>query len=119
MSDGVHISYYELAQKFHDHNVSNKISCKGTDKHPIYGVIVFDRCNYEKSDISLENRSWRISSDNKAYIPDQLGYSVFGENLKNKDWCRFNSLADAIKDQHGDQHGDLIVEYCYLEEAPQ
>ena len=64
------MTYGELTAKFRDHERNNPST-------HLTGFIVFTEDSFEKS-YSLEARTYRVSSDNKAYRPNMGGYSIFG-----------------------------------------
>lgn len=98
------ITWTQMVDTLYKHNEENEIKVKGIDPEPIYGVVVYKSSNWEK-EYSLESRSYVVSSDNKAFIPGQLGNSIFASNLDGTDphvrldWCR-----------------DWEVDYCYMKE---
>lgn len=103
------ITYPELREAFYKHNEENNITTKGVGK-PIYGVIVFKSENWPDKDYSLESRSYRVSSDNKAYIAGQGGYSIFAGSLDGSDpHVRLEQYMEY-------EYGSWKVDYCYLEE---
>ena len=108
------ITYQELKKAFIQHNRDNNITTK-YDPNPIYGVIVFDPVKSgwkeEFLNCSFEDRAYRVSSCNKAFIPEQCGYSIFSENLLGTDAPR---LEQYMKAECGDEDG-WVVDYCYLE----
>lgn len=70
-------------------------------KH-ISGVIVYKASNFKKEFRSLEERSYVVSSDNKAFQEGAGGYSLFGSNLAETDkGVRLERIGWAI-------------EYCYF-----
>lgn len=97
------ITWTQMTDALWKHNEDNNITCKGTDKNPIYGVVVYKASNW-KEEYSLESRSYKVSSDNKAFIPGQLGNSIFASNLDGTD--KYVRL-DWYK-------GDWEVDYCYM-----
>lgn len=78
------MTYEEMKDLFWKHNEDNNIRTKGVDKTPLYAIIVFSQDNWEKQ-YSETDRSYRVSSDNKAFIPNQLGYSIFMDCLNGHD----------------------------------
>ena len=101
------LTYPELRKAFCDFNEQNNITTKGTGK-AIKGVIVFKSENWPNDNYSLESRSYEVSSDNKAFIPGQLGYSIFGSALDGTDdGVRLEQCMEY-------EHGDWKVDYCYL-----
>lgn len=86
---------YELFRKFNkEHN--------GTTES-ITGVIVFKSSNWREP-YSLESRSYRVSSLNKAFL-NCGGYSIFASNLDDTDSC-----------VRLDRYTHWEVDYCYLED---
>lgn len=59
---------------------------------------------------SWENRTYRISSDNKAFQPNKGGYSIFGSSL-NRTIGPQTRLDPYISDEYGGKDG-WIVEDC-------
>ena len=101
------ITYPELKKAFCDFNEQHNITTKGTDK-AIKGVIVFKSENWPDVDYSLEARSYEVSSCNKAYIPGQLGYSIYGSALDGTDQgVRLEQYMEY-------EYGYWKVDYCYL-----
>lgn len=97
-----HLTYGEFHTLMYQHNCENGIRVKGVDENPLIGVIVFSQSNWDK-EYSLESRSYRVSSDNKAFIPGQIGNSIFADALDGTD--------DGVRlDWY---HWD--VDYCYME----
>ena len=66
----VKMTYAEMAAKFREHEATHP------DTH-LTGFIVFTEDSFDKS-YSLESRTYRVSSDSKAYRPNMGGYSIFG-----------------------------------------
>lgn len=103
------LTYPELRSILYGHNEQMKIGVKGIDKKPIYGVIVFKSENWPDKDYSIESRSYRVSSDNKAFIPGMGGYSIFASALDGSDpYVRLERYMEY-------EYGDWKVDYCYLE----
>ena len=101
------ITYGELKKAFRDFNDTNDITTKGTGK-AITGVIVFKSENWPDKDYSLESRSYKVSSDNKAFISGQGGYSIYASSLDGSDPCvRLEQYLEY-------EYGDWKVDYCYL-----
>ena len=99
------MTYAELAGKFRVHEASHP------DTH-LTGFIVFTEDSFDKS-YSLESRTYRVSSDNKAYRPNMGGYSIFGWALDGSDpgVC----LEAYMAAEKGGPSG-WKVDYCYVEE---
>ena len=99
------MTYAELAGKFRVHEASHP------DTH-LTGFIVFTEDSFDKS-YSLESRTYRVSSDNKAYRPNMGGYSIFGWAIDGSDpGVRLESYMAAEK---GGSNG-WKVDYCYVED---
>lgn len=106
------LTYGELRSILYSHNTDNNIQSKGADRKPIYGIIVFKSENWPDKDFSLECRSYRVSSDNKAFIPGMGGYSIFAGSLDGSDPCV--RLECYMAEERGGENG-WEVDYCYLE----
>ena len=102
----VQMTYAEMAAKFREHEAT----------HPnthLTGFIVFTEDSFDKS-YSLESRTYKVSSDNKAYRPNMSGYSIFGWALDGSDpGVRLEAYMAAEK---GGANG-WKVDYCYMEEG--
>lgn len=96
-------SWGEFVSIMERHNIDNNITTKGVDKHPLIGIVVYQQVSFTK-EYSEKQRSYRVSSDNKAFIPGQIGSSIFGDCLDGidigvrLDWYNWR------------------VDYCYFEE---
>jgi len=105
MADVKKITWSEMIDAFYKHNEEVDIKAKGTDPNPIYGVVVYREDNWNKI-YSLEARSYRVSSDNKAFIAGNISNSIFADSLDGSDtgvrldWCK-----------------EWEVDYCYMEDA--
>ena len=98
------ITYEEMATAFRHHEK------QGTIKH-LTGYIVFTEDSFNKP-YSLEARTYCVSSNNKAYIPNMRGYSIYGTAIDGSDpWVRLERYMAAEK---GGKNG-WKVEYCYIE----
>ena len=98
------ITYSELAGLFRKHEAEN------SNKDALMGAIVFTEDSFNKA-YPLESRTYIVSSRNKAYMPDMLGYSIFGSCLDGTDQCV--RLDGYMKAEHGGKKG-WKVDYCYL-----
>lgn len=77
---------------------------------PITGYIVFTEDSYEKPYTEKE-RTYEVSSRNKAYMPNKLGYSIFGSALDGGD--ENVRLEKYMMEEKGGKDG-WQVEYCYV-----
>ena len=100
------ISYAEMAAIFRKHER------EASDGTHITGYIVFTEDSFTKP-YSLESRTYSVSSDNKAYLPNMGGYSIYGSCIDGTDpLVRLESYMAAEK---GGKNG-WKVDYCYLEQ---
>lgn len=106
------LSYREFKNRMIDFNNENGIAVKGSGPN-LNGVIVFKESNWE-TPYSLESRSYAVSNHNKAYIPGNLGYSIFGSSLDGTD-CGVRLESYMQEEKAG--NGGWVVDYCYFEEA--
>ena len=99
------ITYAELAAAFRKHER------EATDGSHLTGCIVFTEDSFT-APYSLEARTYRVSSNNKAYQPNMGGYSIYGSAIDGSDpMIRLEGYMAAEK---GGRNG-WRVEYCYLE----
>lgn len=98
------ISYAELCNSFRAYNMANRYSTKGTPTK-ISGVVVISQESFTQ-EYSLEQRSYRVTSDNKAFFRGACSNSVFADCLDGVDLgVRLDWYIPT----------DWKVEYCYLE----
>lgn len=98
------LTWDEFVTLMYQHNVDNGITVKGMDEHPITGVVVYKQGDYFRKEYSEIERGYRVSSSNKAFIPGQIGSSIFANCL---DGTEFGVRLD---------YYDWDVDYCYIEE---
>lgn len=99
------ITYAELAAAFRKHER------EATDGTHLTGYIVFTEDSFMEP-YGLEARTYRVSSNNKAYQPNMGGYSIYGSAIDGSDpMIRLEGYMAAEK---GGRNG-WRVEYCYLE----
>lgn len=99
------LTYPEFCSRMYDFNATHN-----HQKEQIHGVIVFTPDSFTQ-EYSLESRSYKVTSDNKAWIPGMAGYSIFGSSLDGTDiGVRLESYMRAEK---GGPDG-WRVEYCYM-----
>lgn len=100
------LTYADLAGKFRAHE-------RTQPKEHLIGFIVFTEDSFDEP-YSLEARTYRVSSDNKAYRPNMGGYSIFGWAIDGSDpGVRLERYMAAEK---GGPNG-WKVDYCYMEEG--
>ena len=98
----VEMSYSELSALFRSVNVNGF--------QPVVGYIVFSPESFEK-EYSESSRTYRVSSDNKAYQSGMGGYSIYGSAKDGSDpLVRLDAYMAA---EHGGD-GGWKVDYCYL-----
>ncbi len=98
------LTYAELKAAFRHHE------SLGVTKH-LTGCIVFTEDSFNEP-YSLEARTYRVSSDNKAFMPKMGGYSIYGSAIDGSD--PLVRLEQYMAAEHGGKNG-WKVEYCYLE----
>lgn len=100
------LTWSQFVNTMWKHNENNGITTKGQDEHPLIGIVVYKQGNYFKKQYSKKERSYRVSSNNKAFIPGQLGNSIFADCLDGVD------IGVRL-----DYYRDWIVDYCYFPEV--
>lgn len=101
-----HITFEQLCNVFYKHNEDNNITSQFEDKNRLTGVVVFKSENWHK-DFSLGERSYRFTSDNKFFISEMGGNSIFAYALEGPD-SRGIRLDWYL--------GSWEIDYCYLED---
>lgn len=105
----VKISYAELARIFRERESAN-VKLPYAERKHLTGCIVFTEDSFKKQ-YSLESRTYEVSSNNKAFIPNMGGYSIYGSALDGSDdGVRLEGYMAA---EHGGKNG-WRVDYCYL-----
>lgn len=100
------ITYGELKRLFREHESS-------LSKHHLTAHIIFTEGSFEIP-YSLESRTYIVSSNNKAFMPNMGGYSIFGSSLDGSDTAV--RLDAYMADEHGGKDG-WRVDYCVLLDA--
>lgn len=103
------ITWSELTKAMWKFNEEHGYKTKGNEKR-LEGVVVFAEDSWDKPYTEIQ-RSYQFSSDNKAFLPDQLGNSIFADCLDGKD------LGVRIDWYMKDDKRPQKVEYCYLLES--
>ena len=97
----VDISYQELTRRFRD--------AEKQGEH-MKGYIVFTADSFQKPYTAFE-RTYVVSSDNKAFQSGQGGYSIYGSSLDGEDiGVRLDRL---MADEYGGKDG-FKIERCYV-----
>lgn len=99
------LTYNEFCSKMREFNEKHD-----WNKERILGVIVFTEDSFTQ-EYSLDSRSYRVSSRNKAWIPGMGGYSIFASALDGTDdGIRLERYIDV---EYGGKEG-WHVDYCYM-----
>lgn len=98
------LTWSEFERIMFQHNVDNNITVKGVDEHPLIGVIVYKQGDYFNKEYTELERSYRVSSDNKWFIPGQIGRSMYADCLDKID-----------RNVRLDYYPEWEVDYCYIE----
>ena len=100
-SPQVYVTYQELTRRFRE--------AEKQGKH-LKGYIVFTADSFPKPYTAFE-RTYVVSSDNKAFQSGQGGYSIYGSSLDGEDVCvRLDRL---MADEYGGKDG-FKIERCYM-----
>lgn len=75
----INMSYQEMSSKFH------AVESRGKNEH-LCGYIVFTADSFSKLFTEYQ-RTYVVSSDNKAFQPNMGGYSIYGSSLDGEDRC--------------------------------
>lgn len=100
----VEMTYQQMKERFREAE-------SGGGQH-INGYVVFTEDSFDRP-YSEEARTYVISSNNKAFQSEMIGYSVFGSCLDGTDPCA--RLDVYMSDEHGGKDG-WKIERCYMKE---
>ena len=78
------ITWSQLKDAFYKHNEEKGIKSQFEDKEALVGVIVYKQSNFNE-EYSEESRSYEVTSDNKYFLPNMNGKSLFGNSLDGQD----------------------------------
>ena len=98
-------TYAQLKEVFRQHE-------RSYPPDHLTAVIVFKPESWPDNLYSLAARSYRVSSDNKAFQPNMGGYSIYGSSLDESDLGV--RLERYMKEEQGGSAG-WIVDFCYME----
>ena len=79
------ITFEEFSKRMREHNKSAEAST------PIFGYVVFKNSCFTKTTHSIEERTYKVSSDNKHFKDDALSFSIFGKCEVDGDVQKFYS----------------------------
>ena len=99
------LTYAEFCDRMREFNRTHD-----WNKEKITGVIVFTPESFKK-EYSLESRSYKVSSNNKAWIPGMGGYSIFASTLDGSD--NGVRLEAHMWAEYGGENGWKVA-YCYF-----
>ena len=108
VKDSEHLTFGQVSDIFSKHNSENGIKSQYADENPLYAVAVISADSFDQ-EYSLEERSYKFRSDNKRFIPSQIGGSIFADSLDGSD--------TGVRLDWYIWDGDWKVEYCYLLES--
>ena len=100
------LTFTELNGIINEHNKKNGIEQQFQDQNPLQCVIVFKQESFKK-EYSETSRSYRFRSDNKYFLPNMGGNSIFASCLDGTD----QNL------KVSDYFGEWKIEYCYVIES--
>lgn len=96
----------QLFDAIREHNMDHSIKSQYSDPEPLSCVIVFKNESWptRKEDYSLESRSYEFRSDEKYFLPEMGGNSIFADSLDGSDkGVRLDHYLHMWK-----------VDYCYV-----
>lgn len=99
------MNYKELKKIFREHEAANP-------DHHLTGYITFKEESFDKP-YTEEQRTYCVSSDNKAFQPDKCGYSIYGACMDGSEIVRIDLT---MAEEHGSKDG-WKVEDCAIEVA--
>ena len=103
------LTYQELKSLFRQREERlAKVPAKSEDH--LLGCIVFTEDSFTEL-YSLEERTYVVSSNNKAFQPNMGGYSIYGSSLDGSD--RGVRLEGYMAEEGNGERG-WKVDYCYL-----
>lgn len=102
------ITWNELTKAMWNFNEERGYTTKGNGEK-LYGVVVFTEDSFSRPYTEKE-RSYEFCSDNKAFLPNQLGSSIFADCLDGSD------LGVRIDWYMKDSKEPWKVDYCYIKE---
>lgn len=100
--DETHLTWKELNDIIDQHNKENGIKQQYSDKNPLNCVVVFTQDSFDK-EYPVESRSYEFTSDNKYFLPEMGGKSIFAHCLDDSEDIRLDWYLN-----------DWNIEYCYI-----
>lgn len=102
----VDMAYGDMVAKFRE------AESAGRGKQHLTGYVVFTQDSFQKEYSEL-SRTYAISSDNKAFIPNMGGYSIYASCLDGTD--PYVRLEQYMANEYGGADG-WKIERCYMKE---
>ena len=102
----IEMDYHELVEKFRE------TERNGHGKEHLTGYVVFTEDSFQEKYSEL-SRTYAISSNNKAFIPNMGGYSIYASCLDGKDPCV--RLEQYMANEYAGADG-WKIERCYMKE---
>ena len=99
-------SFEEVEERFVKHNMENGVTHQFSDRDRLEAVIVFASSTWPDKDYSLESRSYKFTSDNKCFIPELIGDSIFADSLDKSDL--------GVRLDYAINYWYWIEDYCYI-----
>lgn len=78
------LTWSELCEAMKSFNEEHGYTTKGTEKE-LVGIVVFTEDSFTRP-YTEKQRSYRLSNDNKAFLPNQCSNSIFADCLDGTDW---------------------------------
>ena len=104
------MTWHEAAAYMRAFNKEHGVTSKGSSVPPVCTMIAVISADSFDKEYTLEERSYRFSNREKAFLPNMGGYSIFACSLDGSDHAR---LEQCLKDE-GVKDG-WTVEYVYIE----
>ena len=98
------LSYREITGMFYDYN------CHTENPETLYGAVVIASESFDK-EYPLEDNTYIISSESKAFKPNMLGYSIYANNITGTD--NGVRLDNYLKEEKAGKNG-WIVDKCFI-----
>lgn len=105
---------HEAFELFRERNKRLGITRKGQDKRPLGARIVLKDTFFREDlrPIPVEKRTYTFTSDNKAFIPGQMGYSVFASCEADHNRIRIEYLEESdVESCEAETDQDAAGEY--------
>ena len=99
------ITWSEFEKAMWKFNEAHGYTTNG-NKERLRGIVVFTEDSFSKP-YTVKERSYEVDSDQKAFLPNQIGYSIFGDCLDGRD-------LGVRLDWYMKDKNPWKVEYCYL-----